>query len=61
MTHKFKPGDELAFDDHRNRYTRPLRVTVIHLAKPGECYVVEPVPRGRQFACHEAELSPLRD
>lgn len=57
MTHKFSPGDELWFDDHRNRYTRPVLVKVKELiGTPPRTYTVCPVPCGANLTAFEEEL-----
>lgn len=56
MTHKFKPGDELWFEDHRNRFARGLRVRVKELIGTPLAYTVYPVPYGANFTAFEEEL-----
>lgn len=60
MTHKFQPGDELMFEDHRSRFSRPIPV-VVHelLGAPDGCYTVKPLPalhNGPKITAFEDEL-----
>lgn len=55
--HQFKVGDELTYEDTRNRFARALPVRVVELlSEPDACYLVEPRPCGRRFPAFELEL-----
>lgn len=61
MTHRYKPGDELDFEDHRNRFSRALRVRVKELiGDPPNTYTVAALPAGPNFSAFEDELSRPR-
>lgn len=62
MTHRFKPDDELDFEDHRWQHSRALRVKVVQLlGEPEDTYLVQPIPSGRTFPAFEDELSRPRE